>query len=279
MWWTRYVMFESIMNKRQFRVIAAVVALTFVASFTLTAQEQDKRPEAEAVLAAADRVRNPGKPFRAQLILTEFVQGKERDRTSLIVYARQDVRTLQFNNLVRYAQPPRDAGKMVLFRGTDLWFYDPASKASVRISPQQRLLGQASEGDVLAVNFARDYTAQITGEESLRDADGENHECWRLDMTAAASPDAIYSHIEYWVDRWTSRPIKGKFYSDSGQLLKIAYYHKYSEQLGAVRPMETILLDGVNSNLATVISYSAFRFQEVPEVWFQRDYLPRLAPE
>ena len=60
---------------------------------------------------------------------------------------------------MRYVEPPRDAGKMVLLDGRSLWFYDPASKASVRISPQQRLIGQAAIGDVLTVNLAVDYTA------------------------------------------------------------------------------------------------------------------------
>ena len=79
-------------------------------------------------------------------------------------------RTGQFRNLVRYIEPPRDAGKMVLLDGTMLWFYDPASKASVRISPQQRLIGQAAIGDVLTVNLALDYTGKLVGAESIQDA-------------------------------------------------------------------------------------------------------------
>ncbi|MDN5759397.1 MAG: hypothetical protein L0H59_12860, partial [Tomitella sp.] len=39
--------------------------------------------------------------------------------------------------------------------------FDPASQASIRLSPQQRLLGQAANGDVVAANFALDYTAQL----------------------------------------------------------------------------------------------------------------------
>lgn len=130
----------------------------------------------------------------------------------------------------------------------------------------------------ITVNLAHDYTTTIGGEETLQDADRKNRECWRLDMKAA-TPDAIYNRIEYWVERGTYYPIKGKFYSDSGRLLKIAYYHKYEEQLGALRPTEVILIDAVNANLATTIDYAGYRFQEIPETWFQRDYLPRLKPE
>jgi len=235
-------------------------------------------PSAEEVLAAADRVRNPQNPFRVTLALVEYLNGKPRERTALAVYARLDEQTRQYNNLVRYVEPPRDAGKMVLLKGSALWFYDPASKASIRISPQQRLIGQAAEGDVLSVNLARDYTTRMSGEENLQDADRKARECWHLDLTAA-TPDAIYNRVEYWVEKSTSHPIKGKFYSDSGRLLKIAYYHKYEEQLGSPRPMEVILIDAVNSSLATTIDYSDYRYQDIPQDWFQRDYLARLKPE
>src|SRR5262249_15572859 len=258
---------------------AVMLVVTAILSGGITrVRAGGEQPNAKEVIEATDRVRNPGQPFRVALALIEYVNGKPRNQSGLVVYVRQDKQTQQLNNLVRYAEPPRDAGKMVLFKGNNLWFYDPASKASIRISAQQRLVGQASEGDVLTVNLARDYTTKIVGQESLQDADRKNRDCWHLDL-AAATPDAIYNRIEYWVERGTYHPIKGKFYSDSGRLLKIAYYHKFEEQIGALRPTQVILIDAVNANLATTIDYSNYRFQEIPEAWFQRDYLPRLRPE
>jgi len=235
-------------------------------------------PNPQDVVTALDRGRNPDQPFRVTLSIVEYLSNKPRDRTGLIVYSREDKQSGQFNNLVRYAEPPRDAGKLVLLKGGNLWFYDPASKTSIRISPQQRLTGQASEGDVLTVNLARDYTTTIVGEENLQDADHKSRDCWHLDMKAA-TPDAAYNRIEYWVERGTNRSVKGKFYADSGRLLKIAYYHKYEQQLQGMRPTEVILIDAVNSNLATTIDYSDYRFQEIPDAWFQRDYLPRVRAE
>ena len=237
-----------------------------------------RTPSAQEVVAALDRARNADQPFRVTLSIVEYLNNKARERTGLIVYSREDKQSGQFNNLVRYAEPPRDAGKLVLLKGGSLWFYDPASKASIRISPQQRLTGQASEGDVLTVNLARDYTTTIVGEENLQDADHKRRDCWRLDMKAATS-DAAYNRIEFWVERGTNRSVKGKFYADSGRLLKIAYYHKFEQQLQGMRPTEVILIDAVNSNLATTINYSDYRFQEVPDAWFQRDYLPRVRAE
>jgi len=99
------------------------------------------------IVAATDKIRNPQEPFRSTITLTEYVSGRERGHDTLAVFSKQDPATGQFRNLVQYVEPARDAGKRVLLDGRSLWFYDPASKTSVRISPQQRLIGQAAIGD------------------------------------------------------------------------------------------------------------------------------------
>lgn len=232
-------------------------------------------PNAQDILAGMDKVRNPGQPFRVTNTLTEYVKGQARNRVVLVVVAREDKTTHEFSNLVRYVEPARDFGKMVLMNGSNMWFYDPSSKASVRVSAQQRLMGQASNGDVVTANLAKDYTAKLDGEEQLEDADRQNRSCWHLDLKAATD-QAVYSRVEFWIEKGTYRPVKGKFYSDSGRLLKIAYYHKFQEQLGGMRPAETIIIDAVDSNLVTTMANSDMQAQAVPESWFQRDYLPRL---
>jgi len=245
------------------------------AALALLAANLSALEKPEDIIAAADRVRNPDQPFRLTNTFVEYVKGQPRNRVVLVVYAREDKTTRQFGNLVRYVDPPRDTGKMVLLNGPNLWFYDPASKASVRLSPQQRLIGQASIADVLTVNLARDYASKVVGEEKLQDADRKERECWHVDMTAA-TPEALYSRIEFWIERGTYRSVKAKFYSDSGRLLKIAYYRKYEQQLGTVRPTESIIIDAVDANLVTIATTSDYRYESVPEAWFQRDSLARL---
>ncbi|HYA88682.1 MAG TPA: outer membrane lipoprotein-sorting protein [Nitrospirota bacterium] len=239
------------------------------------------RPSAQTVIERSDAVRNPDKPFRLKLLLSEYVEGSVRNEIVLRVYSKTDRVSGQFKNLVRYMEPPRDLGKAVLMNGTTMWFYDPASKSSVRISPQQRLVGQASEGDVITVNLAKDYSAKFAGPaegETLADADHKPRKCWHLEL-APSNDSAVYGRVEYWVEMDSYRPVKGKFYSDSGRLLKIAYYHKYQEQLGALRPSEIILVDAVNTKLVTTINFSGYRATEIPDSWYQREFLPHLKVE
>jgi outer membrane lipoprotein-sorting protein len=257
----------------RFAMRSIPVFLLLMTSFSAMAQSS-----AQDIVAASDKVRNPGQPFRVTSTLQEYVGGQPRDRVVLTVYAREDAATRQFKNLVRYVDPPRDRGKMVLLDGTRMWFYDPASKVSIRISAQQRLMGQASNGDVMTVNLARDYRATLAGEETVTDADRQARECWHL-VLAAATEDAVYSKIDYWVERSSNRPVKGKYYSDSGRLLKIAYFRAFREELGTARPTETIIIDAVDPNQVTTLNSSDYRFETIPEAWFQREFLPRLKVE
>jgi outer membrane lipoprotein-sorting protein len=233
---------------------------------------------AAEIVARADQIRNPDQPFRFVSTLTEYVSGKPQAQNVLAIVSKKDPGTHQFRNLVRYVEPPRDAGKAVLLDGRSLWFYDPASKSSVRISPQQRLIGQAAIGDVLTVTLSIDYVATLTSTESVQDASRTSRSCWHLDLKAA-SDLSTYARIEYWVEQGTFNPIKAKFYSDSGRLLKILYYRAFESWLGGVRPTEAVILDAVDNTRVTTVKGAGHRAQEVPETWFQREYLPRLQSE
>jgi len=233
---------------------------------------------AEEIVTATDKVRNPAQPFRTSLRLTEYIGGQERNHDSLIVLSKEDPGTQQFRNLVQYVEPARDAGKRVLLDGHSLWFYDPDSKVSVRISAQQRLIGQAAIGDILTVNLAADYSANVVATETIDDAARQPRQCWHLELKARTDL-ATYNRVEYWVEQGSFYPIKGKFYADSGRLLKILYFRNFSRQLGAMRPTEAIIIDAVDSSLATTATLSGYAYQEIPEAWFQRDYLPHVRAE
>lgn len=236
-------------------------------------------PDAQALLAASDAIRNPSEPFAISVALTDYRDGPNAEPgTQLTVFSKIDPATSQYRSLIRYEAPARDVGKLMLKNGNDLWFYDASTKASVRISPQQRLLGQASNGDVVTVNLAHDYKATVGAVEDVKDGSQQMRHSVRLDLKATAA-DVTYDRIEMWVDAATHAPIKARFYSESGSLLKTAYYRRYEQQLGAERPTEVVIIDGLNSKWVTVMRYTNYRARTIPDAWFQRDYLPRFKDE
>jgi outer membrane lipoprotein-sorting protein len=250
----------------------------FAGLMLICASASRGEPDPQAILAASDAVRNPNRPFGLTTTLIEYRRGKQTDSNTLSVFSKAESNSGQFRTLIRFVAPARDANKLMLKDGNDLWFYDPSSKSSIRISPQQRLLGQAANGDVVTVNLAKDYHAKLAAEEDISDGDRQTRHCYKLAL-AAVSPDVTYHHIEMWLDTANSRPIKARFYSESERLLKTAYYRRYQIQLGTERPTETVIIDGLDPNWVTVMRFADYAWREVPDAWLQRDYLPRFKPE
>ncbi len=82
-----------------------------------------------------------------------------------------------------------------------------------------------------------------------------------------------------WVDTETSWPIKALFYAESGRKLKTAFYRKFQQQMGAMRPTETVIIDGLNPQSVTIMRFTDYTARNLPVTWFQRDHLPRFQPE
>ena len=250
----------------------------FIASLMFLPASVFAAASAEEILVASDAIRNPGRSFSVTVTLTEFQAGKQVDASTLVSYSRTQAQGGQFSSLLRFVLPARDAGKLMLKNGNDLWFYDPTNKASVRLSPQQRLLGQASNGDVATVNLAKDYKATLAGEEEIQDGERRTRKAHKLALTAI-SPDVTYASIEMWIDAENNRPLKARFFAESSRLLKTAYYRRFQSELGAMRPTETVIIDGLDPQSVTLMRFSDYKARSIPDTWLQRDYLPRFQPE
>jgi outer membrane lipoprotein-sorting protein len=230
--------------------------------------------EGHKILMNVDKNLSSGQAFRVRAELVEYRSGHPQDKVVLDIYAKPDGKAGQIRNLAKYLDPSRDRNKLFLMDGSVMWFYDPASSASIRISPQQRLLGQASNGDVLSVNYAHDYIATLIGDEEITDADKQRVQTWKLELLRK-EPGATYYKIDYWIQKDTFRIIKGVMYSDSGRVLKDIYYRDFQPVLGGTRPSEALIVDEIDQSLVTKIDFSEFEQVDVPDFWFQRDFLPR----
>jgi hypothetical protein len=232
-------------------------------------------PSAIEIARNTDKIRNPDHPFVAELKLSEYNDGKLRDNYSVLrIHSKRESTNGQYRSLVQFLEPSRDKGKLMLRHGFDIWFDDPDAKNSIRISPQQRMLGQASNGDIMTTDFTLDYNVSLAGEETVQDTKRQDRATWKLHMTRV-DPEVTYHSIDYWVDKDNYRPVKGKFYAESGKLLKIAYFKKFQMYLGEYRPTEVLIIDGVDTSKVTRMEFRDFNYIDIPESWFQRSYLPR----
>ena len=62
---------------------------------------------------------------------------------------------------------PVEAGQKMLMLGDNYWLVMPKSRRPIRITPMQKLLGEASVGDVSTLTWSQDYRATLTAQETL----------------------------------------------------------------------------------------------------------------
>ena len=258
-------------DSRFIRIIAAAVILN--TAFTSQAADDVQTPQ--QILAQVDKVRNPAAAFAVNNIVTEYENGRATSQAGFVIYSKLDSRTSQYRNLVGYVAPTRDAGKILLMNNSAMWFYDPNSRESIRISPQQRLIGGASNADVLSLNLAQDYIAGSATPDSVVNAAQQLRLCWRLDLRPSR-PEAAYGRIEYWIDRETNFPVKGRFYAESSRLLKTIFYSDYKPVLGGLRPTKITIIDQLDATHVTTMKLDNYRLSEFPNSYFEREYLPRV---
>ncbi len=247
------------------------ILLGATATFGMGALPALAAQNANAILTKADAIRNPQTTFAVDVSLVNYERGRAAEQTKVTTYSRPTGQ--QFQTLVHIDAPAADRGKILLRNGNILWLYDPSSKASVRISPRQRLLGNASNGDVVSSNLVGDYSAKLAGQETIVDGDKKQRDCNKL-MLKQATKSAPYSAVEFWTDASTHQPVKGKYFTKSGKLIKVAWYRKRKSLMGASRPTEIVIADGFDPNKVTVMTMGRYRAQNIPETWFNKEWLP-----
>lgn len=72
----------------------------------------------------------------------------------------------------------------MLMLGDNYWLLMPKSRRPIRITPMQKLLGEASVGDISTLTWSDDYQASLEGEDSVQREDQSSVETYRLALKA-----------------------------------------------------------------------------------------------
>ena len=213
-------------------------------------------------MKSIDDIRAPGPSFTFDLAVVSTPKGKSATTQKFNVSVKDLTKSL-----VRFTDPPENRGRVLLMVGQNLWIQIPSTNQPVRISPQQRLLGQVSNGDVARVVYSFDYGPTLKGQAQV-----DGTPCNELELTAKTS-DATYGRILLWSDAANDRPLKAEFYTTDGRLLKTALYKNYVHVLGKARPMLTEISDAVRHGDETTLQESDLRIANQPASDFEKDNL------
>ncbi len=214
------------------------------------------------IVSVADRIRFPEHPFAMMIDIESYKGEKGYGAFSLAVYSDRAGRAL-----VKWLSPPRDKGRMLLMLEDDLWMFFPNTRRPIRVSPQQRLLGEVSNGDVVRIIFSENYNATIIGTEKFK-----GKEVVVLDLRAR-KPGIDYPRVIYRVEKHTLRPVQAEYYALSDRLLKIVSFEEYQEMASTVRPTKLVLTDMIERDRKTIMKLSGMKEQSIPDKFFDRNYL------
>jgi outer membrane lipoprotein-sorting protein len=212
--------------------------------------------DAEALLKRSDTYRNGWPSFTTRVRITNYESGKPDEEKLYEVSQKGTDRTY-----VEFLSP-REKGRHLLMLGDDMWVYLPDTSRPVRITPLERLSGDASNGDVARTNYAADYTPAYLRAEKLGTV-----ECHVLELTAKRK-GATYQRILYWLRTEDARPVRAEFYLTSGKHIKSATFDDYTQFGGKMLLRRLTLYDEIRHNSHSQLEYSNSAARELPDKLF-----------
>jgi hypothetical protein len=116
-----------------------------------------------ALLKDADRYRTGQDNLQVETQVTVFNRDGSPDKERrYTVFVQADHKSLVL------MRSPAEQGQKVLMLGDDFWLLMPGSQRPLRITPSQKLLGDASTGDIATMSWSQDYNGTLAGEERAR---------------------------------------------------------------------------------------------------------------
>jgi hypothetical protein len=220
---------------------------------------------ANEIIQKVDEVRSPRLDYAVMVEVTSYSSGRQTKSASYEVMIKGRDKTI-----VKTLLPKNERGRILLMRGDDLWAFFPEVTKPLRLSLQERLIGEVANGDIARVNFSGDYDAKLLNIEKTNEK-----EYYVLGLTANR-PQVTYARAIVWAEKGTFRPFKAEFYGITGRLLKRCSYEDYKMLAGWLRPSRLVMEDPIVSGKKSVIRYDNMNVGEIPEKYFAKDYMKKL---
>ncbi|MCX7560548.1 outer membrane lipoprotein-sorting protein [Sulfitobacter sp. F26204] len=137
-------------------------------------------------------------------------------------------------------------GQRVLLTPEGYWLYMTGIKQPVRLNRLQRVLGQASFGDIGNLRFAEDYQAQNWNEENG---------LIRI-VLAAHMQGQVVDNITLWIDPQTGAPVRASLLFPSGKTFKILNFDPPQPTPAGAMILSTRFVDPTQADVFTELTYA-----------------------
>lgn len=237
-------------------------------------------PDVATLLKDADRTRMTADNLQVDTLVQTFkADGSPDKERRYTVFAQSDRRSLVL------MQSPAEKGQKVLMLGDDFWLLMPSSQRPLRITPMQKLLGDASTGDIATLSWSNDYAGTLVGEgaclpagdsksqeKTASSALSESARCYQISMSAARK-GVTYQRIELWVGKTHHEPVRADLYVQSDKLAKQARFVLDKPGSRDAQVTDMLLTDQLGNGKQTRVSYLARQARTVPAEWLNPMFL------
>lgn len=246
------------------RRLFVTVIVAFVSILTVPVSRAAAPLSADEIVSRADEIRSPRTDYTVGVAITSKRPGSGDRKAEYEVLVKGRDRTV-----IKTLSPPADRGRTLLMLGRDLWAFLPDISKPIRISLQQRLIGEVANGDIARADFSGDYAPKL-----VRTDDIEKKKYFVLELIAN-SDEVTYGRVLYWVRVADFRPFKAEFYASSGRLLKTCSYTDYRTLANRERPSKLVIEDPLTKG-ASIIEYYGMNTVDLPEKLFTKDHMKKL---
>lgn len=245
------------------RILLLIALGCCVVAPPLAAQERS----VQDILRASDRARGNLDGIVWNITITTNEDGARESRG-------MTVKVKKNNTLARFTSPANMNDRMVLMKDRNMWFIRSGLKKPVSLSPRQKLLGDAANGDIASTNYVDDYHGVLLGEETV-----QSEPCYVLDLKAA-NKNVTYDRIKYWVSKERLVGVQAEFYTVSGKLFKTAEF-KYDNRISVNGQeelpfvSELVIRDAIQKDRVTTMTYGKIKVEPIPDSAFNLNLLVR----
>ena len=242
--------------------IPTLVLLILAYPAAFMAQTPAATDQGSVILEEFKKILSVDKEYRINCQMATYAPEQKPVFKSYTVYAKSG------KSLLVFAQPERDAGKMILLIEDNLWQYFPKLQKTIVINASMNLSGGVNLSDIISASLFQMYS--YTNYEFVKE---KNIHILTFHALTKNSP---YGRVKYFYS--DGRIDYFEAYSRSGILLKKVVFVKYAKDSeGQNIPVQIKIINALQDNDYSLIQMSGYQDMKVPDYFFNPSALDKVS--
>ncbi len=242
----------------QFKLLTGFLIVFFFSIVNVSAQ--DVNPV--EILKSLNYSEKAGYGLELYAKMTDYQDGKEDTNLAKL-------RQSGDNAFLEFIKPASRRGDKILLTKGRYWYLKKGASNPLAITPRMQLIGQASVGDILMINYSKEYDPV-----SIKETVYQGQKSYLLDLRGKKEKNPAYDRISYTLLAKERTGVYAEYFTMSGKMLKKAEFRsKFIKKHSVFFFSKVIIYDGIKKDNRTEIEYSEPEIRKMPSSEFDRNIL------